>query len=83
VTDKTELEAQIAAFFSEKLNMNVTSADTDLVQTRILDSLGVVDLLLYLEQEFGIDASLDNLEIDDLRSIAKIAELVLERRYSS
>jgi methoxymalonate biosynthesis acyl carrier protein len=83
VRDKTELEAQIAAFFSEKLNMNVTSADTDLVQTRILDSLGVVDLLLYLEQEFGIDASLDNLEIDDLRSIAKIAELVLERRYSS
>jgi acyl carrier protein len=83
VRDKTELEAQIAAFFSEKLNMNVTSADTDLVQTRILDSLGVVDLSLYLEQEFGIDASLDNLEIDDLRSIAKIAELVLERRYSS
>jgi acyl carrier protein len=39
--------------------------------------------LLHLEKEFEIDISLDNLEIDDLRSIDKIAELILDRRYSS
>ncbi len=83
MTDKTELHAQIAVFFSEKLNLNVASADTDLVQNRMLDSLGVVDLILHLEKEFGIDVSLDKIEIDDLRSIDKIAELVLELRYSS
>jgi methoxymalonate biosynthesis acyl carrier protein len=83
VADNTELHAQIAAFFSETMKLQVPSITTDLVQTRTLDSLGLMDLLLHLEQEYGIEVSLDNLEIDDLRSITKIAELVAQKRSAA
>ena len=56
--------------------MEVSSVDTDLAQTGILDSLALVELLTYIEKEFGTEISLDNIEIEDFHSIARIAEYV-------
>lgn len=70
------VENQIRDFFSTQLNLYVPSADTDLVRAKLLDSLGLVDLLAYLEQDMGIEIPFDDLEVDNFRSIAKIAEFV-------
>jgi len=75
-TDNGVLHARLRAFFSEKLSVEVSSVDADLVQTRILDSLALVELLTYIEKEFGTEISLDNIEIEDFHSIASIAEYV-------
>ena len=72
----TTLHTQITALFVAKLHLEVPSIDTDLLETGILDSLQFVELLLHLEQETGTTISLDDLEIDNFRSIAKIAEFV-------
>ena len=75
-TDNEVLQARLKAFFSEKLSVEVSSVDTDLTQTGILDSLALVELLTYIEKEFGTEVSLDNVEIGDFRSISRIAEYV-------
>jgi acyl carrier protein len=75
-TDNEVLHAQFKAFFSEKLSVEVSSIDTDLVQTGILDSLALVELLAYIEKEFETEISLDDVGIEDFHSIAKIAEYV-------
>ena len=75
-TDNEILHAQLRAFFSEKLSVEVSSVDMDLVKTGILDSLALVELLAYVENEFGTEISLDDVEIEDFCSIAKIAEYV-------
>jgi acyl carrier protein len=75
-TDSEVLHARLKAFFSEKLSVEVSSVDTDLAQTGILDSLALVELLTYIEKEFGTEVSLDNIEIEDFHSIARIAEYV-------
>jgi len=75
-TDSEVLHARLKAFFSEKLSVEVSSVDTDLAQTGILDSLALVELLTYIEKEFGTEISLDNIEIEDFHSIARIAEYV-------
>jgi acyl carrier protein len=76
VTDNEVLHARLKAFFSENLSVEVSSVDADLLQTRILDSLALVELLMYLEKEFETEISLDDVEIEDFHSIAKIAEYV-------
>jgi len=70
------LYEEVARFFSERLNMAVSRADEDLLDNGILDSLAFVDLLLYLEQQFDIRIAADELELEDFRSIGKIAGLV-------
>ena len=72
-----DLYPQIIKIFSEKLNVEVPSVDTDLVEGGILDSLAFVELLVCLEQEFVVEVPMDSIDIDNFRSIAKIAEFTV------
>lgn len=79
MVDHPALCEQIGAFFSGKLNLDIPSADTDLIETGIIDSLALVDLIVYLES-LGVDISLDEIEIDNFRSLSKIAEFAAGNR---
>jgi D-alanine--poly(phosphoribitol) ligase subunit 2 len=73
------LRERISGIFTGALNVEVPSADTDLFETGLLDSLAFVQLLLHLEQDFGVTTSVDDLELDNFRSITRIAEFVTAR----
>ncbi|HME94555.1 MAG TPA: acyl carrier protein [Methylomirabilota bacterium] len=77
--DALTLHQRITRLFVEHLNVDIASFDTDLLNTGILDSLQFVELLLRLENEFGLTVSLDDLEIDFFRSIDTIAAFVANR----
>ena len=79
MTDASGLRERIAALFSSNLNLDVPSIDTDLFETGILDSLAFVDLLLALERTLGVTTSVEDLEVDNFRSIARIAEFITAR----
>ena len=67
------LQAELTALFARDLSVQVPSPETDLIATGRLDSVGVVELLLRLEQRFGVRVELENLEPDHFRSVAAIA----------
>ena len=67
---------RLRALFIEDLHIEVPSADTDLFETGMLDSLQVVELLLQLEQRFGFQIKIDDIDLDDLRTLARIARLL-------
>jgi acyl carrier protein len=50
--------------------------DEPLLESGILDSIGVLDLLGYLENEFGIVVQDDDLVPENLQSVNRIAEFV-------
>ena len=72
----TPLQSRLLKFFLERVHIEVPSVNTDLFETGALDSLAFVDLLLYMEQEFGITVSLEEVELDTFRSVEKIAEVL-------
>ena len=74
--DQTTLETRIVHIFTKEMHASVADVDTDLIDEGILDSLAFVDLLFRLEKEFGLKIAVDALEIDELRSIRKIAAFV-------
>jgi len=66
----------IGKLIAEKLLVEVHSPEDDLLATGVLDSLTLIELLLNLEQHFGMRIPLDELQIEDVRSIQSIAHLV-------
>ena len=72
----TPLQSRLLKFILERVHIEVPSVNTDLFETGALDSLAFVDLLLYMEQEFGITVSLEEVELDTFRSVEKIAEFL-------
>ncbi len=79
VTDCERLKKQIAVLFAEHLGIAVPSAQTDLIKEGLLDSLKFIELLVQLEQKFGARIDLNGLELDNFRSIQKIAEYLVLR----
>ena len=73
------LRERIASMFSRTLNLDVPSVESDLFESGVLDSLAFVDLLVALEQEFGVTTVLEDLEVDNFQSIARIADFVMSR----
>ena len=83
MSDLNRLHERIAGLFATALHFEVPSYDTDLFDTGILDSLAFVELLLQLEREFGVSTSVDDLEVENFRSITTIAGFVHSRTNRS
>jgi D-alanine--poly(phosphoribitol) ligase subunit 2 len=76
LTDTTAIIERLGAVFVESFHIEVPSADLDLLESGILDSFQMVQLLLEVEQRFGYRIKLEDIELDDLRTLSRIARLV-------
>ncbi len=80
MSGNAHLHDQIRELFWEKLNLEVPSNNTDLLEAGFLDSLHFVELLLHLEQEFGTHIPLEDFELDNFRTITTIADFVANHK---
>lgn len=68
--------ARIQALFEQALNVPAPAPDLDIIDRGLLDSLALVTLLFEMEVAFGVTFPLDSLEIEDFRTIERIAAVV-------
>jgi acyl carrier protein len=78
-TAEDAVSTKIEAIFAEKLNAPVPSATADLFATGILDSLALVRLLAYLEEEFALLIPIEELDLDTFRTFTDIVRLISHR----
>ena len=79
---ETELVARLTRLFAERLNVEVPASDTELFDTGILDSLRFVELLAVLEEAFGVRVAVNELEIDDFRTLSRIADFLAAKQLT-
>jgi acyl carrier protein len=80
MVDETDIGRAIMAFLRERFGIEPASAEADLIAEGILDSMMFVDLVLFIEERFGVVAELEDLEIDHFATVARIARFVAARR---
>ena len=78
--ESDELQGEITKLLAGKVHVEVPSPTTDLMETGLLDSLALVELIVEIEQQFGIQIPLEEIEIDHFRSVVRIAEFVGHRK---
>jgi D-alanine--poly(phosphoribitol) ligase subunit 2 len=76
---KDSLVPDLHTLFSQTLNVDVPSADADLIESGLLDSLRLVELLLHIEASLGCRINLEEIDLDDLRSVNRIARMISAR----
>lgn len=69
------VESRVHRIFRDGLELDV-EVDTDVIGAGLLDSLAFVQLLVSLEEEFGLVVDLAEMELEDFSSVARIARLV-------
>ncbi len=68
--------SDIRGVLRDHLHVLVESPDANLLESGLVDSIGLVELTIQLEDRFGVALPMELLELDDLRSINTIADLI-------
>jgi acyl carrier protein len=79
MVSSTTIHETITKLLSERVHVEVPAVDTDLMESGLLDSLTLVELMAGLEEEFGFSISFDEIELDNFRSVNRIADYVSDR----
>ena len=79
MTIATVSDDQIMRLISELAHTEALSAETDIIESGLLDSLLFVELLSRLEERFGVSVTFDDIEFDNFRSARQIAEFINSR----
>jgi acyl carrier protein len=78
-----DLISQVTRLIAQNLLLNISSPQEDLLSSGAIDSLSLIELLVNVEEHFGVRIPLDELEIEDLRSIQSIARLIENYRHET
>jgi acyl carrier protein len=78
-----DLISQVTSLIAQNLLLNISSPQEDLLSSGGIDSLSLVQLLVNLEEHFSVRIPLDELEIEDLRSVQSIARLIENYRHET
>jgi acyl carrier protein len=74
-----EIETFIVEEITGEQAENSLRHDEDLLSAELIDSLGITELVTFLEGRFGIKVDDADLTADNFRTIDAIAALVVER----
>ena len=75
----SNMTREVCRLFADHLHIEIPS-NTDLIDSGLIDSLMLVNLLLQLEQTFGITVLMDELDLEDFRTVETIAAYVSNAR---
>jgi D-alanine--poly(phosphoribitol) ligase subunit 2 len=67
---------RVRLLIRDALSVDVPDGDTDLINSGLLDSLGLVTMIVEIEHEFQLELPLDDLDVDRFRSVNRIAEFL-------
>jgi D-alanine--poly(phosphoribitol) ligase subunit 2 len=71
-----QMQQRIIEIFSERFDTRLESDGVDLLETGLVDSVKIVELVLEIEQRFGVSLPFEELEIEDFRTVPRLAERI-------
>ncbi|MBG9791753.1 hypothetical protein ABD76_04235 [Paenibacillus dendritiformis] len=81
--NRDAIEHEIAGIIQNMLKLPFVGADTDLIgETGILDSLTVMRLLAEIERRFDFTLDEDDLTLDSISSVKRLAEWVIHSKQA-
>lgn len=78
-TNLNETKIIIRTFINSSVNIEGLDDDENLFESGLINSLFAVQLTTFIERKFGIEVGLDDLHIDNLKSVNATAAFVARK----
>jgi acyl carrier protein len=76
----TDLKERIKQFIitevNPELNLTALGDDEPLIESGIVDSLGVLKIMSFLDEAFGVDLSSSEIRLENFKDLRTICDLV-------
>ena len=73
-----EIENKLIDYFKEKVD-TIVDSDTLLLEDKVIDSMGVIELVAFLEETYKAEFGDDDLTVDNFKTIGSISELIINK----
>jgi len=73
-----EIENKLIDYFKEKVD-TVVDSDTLLLEEKVIDSMGVIELVAFLEETYKVEFVDDDLTVDNFKTIDSIVKLIISK----
>lgn len=73
-----EIENRLIDYFKEKVD-TVVDSDTLLLDEKVIDSMGVIELVAFLEETYKVEFMDDDLTVDNFKTIGSISNLIVSK----
>lgn len=70
------LVERVHRLLTDHLSLDAPSPDTDIINSGALDSFTMVELLVSVEEQFGVEVAIETLDVDHFRSARTVAGLI-------
>jgi acyl carrier protein len=77
-----QIKHYILTDIASDLNITLLEDDEPLLESGIIDSLGVLKILAFLEESLGLDLTSDQVKMENFKSIRTIREMVDRQKGS-
>jgi len=73
-----EIENRLIDYFKEKVD-TVVDSDTLLLEEKVIDSMGVIELVAFLEETYKVEFVDDDLTVDNFKTNDSIVKLIISK----
>lgn len=70
----TSSKTKIKAFLEKIAQKSIKNEDQDLIETGFLDSFSMIELIVFLEREFGVEVNMESLNRGNFNSLNHIIQ---------
>lgn len=78
--DYLNISERVRQYLTQHFNNRTLRDDDDIFAQGFVTSLFAMQLVMFVEKEFGIQIDSDDLEIDNFRSVTALSELVNRKK---
>lgn len=80
--EKANIKGNIRSFLSKYVSIEKLDDDKNIFQSGLVDSLFAMQLVNWLEEEYGMSISNDQLDLENFKSINAISNLINSNLHS-
>jgi len=77
--DPNHVKQIIRNFINDSINIDTLGDDENLFESGLINSLFAVQLMTFIERKFGFEISMDDLDIENFKSISATAAFVAQK----
>ena len=76
VNDTNQVKATVREFINNSINIDGLGDDANLFESGIVNSLFAVQLMTFVERDFGIEIGMEDLDVENFKSVSATADFI-------
>lgn len=83
MNQQTQIRVNVSKVVCKTLTMETIAYEEDLIDSGLLDSLSLIQLMVALEEEFNIRIEPEEFDFEDYRSVKSMTEMIRRISYET